>query len=522
MEPTTTRLTAAQRWLLAVSCLAIALVIASMAALYTALPEVAATSGATQLQLTWIVDGYTLALACLVLPAGALGDRYGRRAVLIAGLVIFAAASALPLLVDSPLWLIFARAIAGVGAALVMPSTLSLLTSGFPEDRRSTAVGLWSGVAGAGAVLGLLGSGMLLQMWSWVSVFIAMAVSGAALTVAAFTVPESVDETRPTLDAWGAITAAIAIGMFVVAAIEAPIRGWTDTVVIGLFSSAVVAAAAFVAVELRVEHPLLDLRLFADRGFGSGAASVAVQYLVSFGVFMLFVQFLQLIFGYAPLLSAVALAPMVVPIIALSAIAPRLAERFGLRLLTFLGLAAIGIGLLLLSRLTADSTYLDLLWPLLVMSIGLGVCTAPATAAIIAGTPVEKHGVASAVNDAAREIGAAIGVAVAGSILAAGYSDRIAAVLPRLPEQAREPVGDSLAAALEVTERVGPAAQPLADLAKDAFAHGAQQSAIALGILTLVAAVAIGVWAPGRRAAKQVLVTKEPVRESEKQEASVV
>jgi len=499
MQPTTTRLSAAQRWMLVVSCLAIALVIASMAALYTALPDIAAASGATQKQLTWIVDGYTLALACLVLPAGALGDRYGRRAVLIAGLLVFAVASALPLLLDSPMWLIVARTIAGTGAALVMPSTLSLLTTGFPENKRGSAVGVWSGVAGAGAVLGILGSGLLLEQWSWLSIFVAMAVCGGALAVAAFTVPESIDESRPTLDPMGGLTAAIAVGSIVVAAIEAPVRGWTDLMVIGLFGTAAVSAAAFVAVELRVPNPMLDLRLFADRGFGSGAISVTVQYLVSFGVFMLFVQFLQLIFGYAPLMSAVALAPMVLPIIVLSAISPRLAERFGLRLLTFLGLAGIGIGLLLLSRLTAESNYPDLLVPLLVMSVGLGLCTAPATAAIIAGTPVEKHGVAAAVNDASREIGAAIGIAISGSLLAAGYSEQIASVLPSLPEQAREPVGDSLAAALEVSERSGPAGEPLADLAKDAFAHGAQQSSIALGVLTLVAAFAVGAWAPGPR-----------------------
>ncbi|MEU7144524.1 MFS transporter [Nocardia sp. NPDC046473] len=493
-----TRLSATQRWMLVLSCAAVALVVGSMAALYTALPELATATGATQQQLTWIVDGYTLALACLVLPAGALGDRYGRRIVLVVGLSVFALASATPLLFDSPTWLIGARAVAGVGAALVMPSTLSLLTAGFPEARRGNAVGLWAGVAGAGAVLGILGSGLLLERWSWLSVFLAMAVAGALLMLAGCTIPESVDQERPAMDPWGAVTSAAAVGLIVVAAIEAPARGWLDPLVVAMFVGGLLAAAIFTVVELRVAQPLLDVRLFARRGFAAGTMSVTIQFLVTFGVFMLLVQFLQLILGYRPLTSALAMAPMVVPMVAISAVAPWVADRIGLRWPTFAGLVVLGVGLVAVSRLTVDSTYLDLLWPLLVMSTGLGLCTAPATAAIIAGTPIEKHGVAAAVNDAAREVGAAIGIAVAGSMLAAGYSDRIAPALPRLPEVARGPVADSLAAALQVADRAGPQAQPLAEFAKAAFIHGAQQSCLALGYLAFAAAVVVGVWAPGR------------------------
>ncbi|BDT99366.1 MFS transporter [Nocardia sputorum] len=498
MESTTTHLSAAQRWVLTISCLTVALVIASMAALYTALPEIAAATGASQQQLTWVVDGYTLALACLVLPAGALGDRYGRRVVLIIGLFVFAAASATPALLDTPGWLIAGRTAAGVGAALVMPSTLSLITAGFPEARRGNAVGLWAGVAGAGAVLGILGSGLLLEWWSWVSIFLAMAVAGLVLMIAGCTLPESVDRDRPRLDAWGGVTSAVAVGSLVSAAIAAPERGWVDPVVIGAAVTAVVAAAAFVAIETRVAHPLLDLRLFADRGFGSGTASVTLQFLVCFGTFLLMVQFLQLILGFRPIVSALAMAPMMVPMVAVSAVAPRLAERVGLRLPIAGGLVIIGVALVALSRVDVDTTYLDLLWPFLIMSAGTGLCTAPATAAIIAGTPVEKHSIAAAVNDAAREVGAAIGIAIAGSILAAGYSHRIAPALPRLPDQIREPVGDSLAAALETTERMGPQAAPLAEFAESAFVHGAGQSALALAVITFVAAILIGVWAPGR------------------------
>ena len=489
-------LTGGQKWTLVVSCLSVALVIGSMAALYTSLPDIAAQTGATQSQLTWVVDGYTLVLAGLVLPAGAVGDRFGRRLVLILGLFVFAAASLIPLIVADPWWLISARAIAGLGAALVMPSTLSLLTAGFPEHQRGRAVGVWAGVAASGAVVGVLCSGALLEVWTWRAIFVGLAVAGLALMIAALTLPKVVQETHPPLDYVGSLCIAAAVG--VVAVTEAPLRGWTDGWVLGLFAAGVVGSAVFVVVELRREHPLLDLRLFADRGFGSGALSLVLQFLVIFGGFFLLVQYLQLVAGFAPFQSALALTPLIVPIVIISLIAPRLAERYGLRLVTAPGMLLIAVGLYFVSRLGVDAAYSDFLWPLLAMGSGLGLVTAPATTAIVAATPVEKHGVAAAVNDASRELGAAIGVAIAGSVLAAGYSSRIQPVLPTVPPVVREPISDSLAAALQVADQSGPSGEPLADIARDAFAHGNSHAALALSAITTVSAVILGIWAPGR------------------------
>ena len=510
MNATTTEQAPAQsRWVVVVSCLAVALVIASMAALYTALPEIASATGATQSQLTWIIDGYTLALACLVLPAGALGDRYGRRIVMITGLMIFTLASALPLLLDGPGWLIGSRALGGVGAALVMPSTLSLLTAGVEPERRNTAVGIWAGTVGGGAILGILGSGLLLWQWSWLSIMIAMAVAGAVLAVAACTVPESTDSDRARFDPWGAVTGAAAVGLIVIAALEAPARGWTDPLVLVAVAAGLVVAAAFVLIELRVAEPLLDVRLFAARGFSTGTVSVAVQFLLSFGLFMLIVQFFQLILGYSPLLSAVAMAPMIVPMLGLSIIAPGLAQRYGLRLPTTVGLVIVGIGLLCLSRLTGTSGFVDVLWPLLILSTGLGLSAAPATAAIVDGAPNDKQGVAAAVNDAAREMGAALGIALSGSILASGYAHRMAEIADQIPEPIREPVTGSLAGALEVAERIGPPAKPLAAHAEAAFAHGLHQATLVLGVATLVVAAILAFWAPTRERPAPVDVVEE-------------
>lgn len=488
-----------EKWTLVVSCLSVALVIGSMAALYTSLPDIAATTGATQSELTWVVDGYTLALACLVLPAGALGDRYGRRAALIVGLIVFSAASLIPLAVQEPMWLIAARAVAGVGAAFVMPSTLSLLTAGVPEHHRGRAVGIWAGVAGSGAVLGILASGLLLEVWSWQSIFIGLAGAGVVLLVAASTLSESRDESPPPMDYVGSVLVAVAIGLVVVAVTEAPVRGWTDLLVLGLAGGGIVALTGFVVVELRRRNPLLDLRLFAHRGFGSGTLSITLHFLVMFGVFLLLVQYLQLVMGYRPLQSAVALAPIVVPLVLISLFATRLSDRFGLRSITVTGLVVMAAGLYLTSRLGVDAAYLELFWPLTVMGTGLGLCTAPATAAIVGAVPDESQGVAAAVNDAARELGAAVGIAIAGSVLAARYTDGIASTLPAVPAAAREPFTESLAAALQVVEASGPSAQHLADVAKAAFVDGIAQASTVLAVISAASAVILTAWAPGRQ-----------------------
>ncbi|MBJ7336439.1 MAG: MFS transporter [Mycolicibacterium sp.] len=492
-----------QKWTLTVSCLAVALVIGSMAALYTSLADIAVATGATQTQLTWVVDGYTLALACVLLPAGALGDRYGRRGTLVVGLVVFSVASLIPLFVSDPVWLIAARALAGLGAAFTMPSTLSIMTATFPAEQRGRAVGIWAGVAGTGAVLGMLCSGLLLQWWSWESIFVAFAMAGVALLVAACTLPESRQQSRHSLDFVGSLSVMLAIGLIVVALVEAPARGWTDPMVLGLFAGGAVATLVFVVVELRITHPLLQLRLIADRGFGSGALSVAMQFLVMFGLAFLIVQFVQLILGYDAMQSALAIAPLGLPLLVVSASTVWLGPRVGLRLLTVSGFLLIAAGLFLMSRLGAEAVYLDILWPLLLLGAGMGLCVAPATTAIVDATPEEDQGVAAAVNDACREVGAAIGIAIAGSILAAGYTNRIRPALADLPLQARDAFSDSLAAALQVAQSMGPAGERAAASAQSAFIHGYGQAMLILAIVTVVSAIVLALWAPERESRRE-------------------
>lgn len=488
-----------RRWrTVVVSCLAVALVIAAMAALYTALPALATDTGATQVQATWIVDGYTLALACLVLPAGSISDRYGRRRVLIAGLGVFAIASAVPLFISALAGLIAARVVAGAGAAMVMPSTLSLITAGFPERSAPRAIGMWAGFAGVGGMLGLVGSGLLLQHWSWQSIFGGLAVAAVILLAAAFSLQESRAATTIRLDPLGAITSIAAIGMLVWALIAAGDRGWGDRWILTAMAGATVATVAFVVTELWVRSPLLQLRLLARRGFSAGAVSITIQFLVTFGLFLINVQYLQLMLGYSPLGSALAVLPMGAGVVALSIFSPRLAARYGLRLPTTAGFIALTAGLLLMSRQTPASGYPGVLVPLLVISFGLGLAAAPATAAIITETDADHHGVAAAVNDAAREIGAALGIAIAGTVLAAGYRSTVTPALEHIPEPARTPLAHSLAATTQLADRVGPRAQPLLEVSRTAFLHGLHLTALTLAALTLITAIALTIWAPGR------------------------
>ncbi|TCJ97653.1 MFS transporter [Nocardia alba] len=489
---------AARVWALIVACLAVGLVIAGMVALYGALPSIATATGASQQQLTWITDSYTLALACLVLPGGALGDRYGRRRMMVAGLLVLAAGSLIPLVVSGPVWLIAARAVTGVGAALVMPSTLSLLTAGFPASRRGLAVGVWAAAVASGGAIGLLGAGVLLMWWSWTAILIAMAGAGLVLAVAACTVAESVEESRVRFDTAGAVVGAVAVGSVVVAASEVPLVGWGDPLVLVLLAVGLGSSALFVAVELRADAPMLDVRLFADRKFGSGAFTITAQFLVVFGVFMLVVQYLQLVLGYGPLGAALAVSPIMVPLVLVSPVAPWLSERIGLRAMMASGLAVTAVGMYGLARLSVHGGYSELVWALVVIGLGIALSATPATAAIVGAVPAHKHGVAAAVNDATREVGAAIGIAVVGSLLAAGYRERIEPVVAALPLELRAPVVASPAAALAAAEAIGPAARPLVERIEEAFVHGSGAAAMVLAAGVLAAAAVVVFWAPGR------------------------
>ena len=495
---------------LAAMCLALVLVVAGVSMLAVGLPDIATDLRLSQTSVTWVADSYALVLASLLLVAGAIGDRYGRRGALLTGVVLFGTGALLSALSGSGGELIAARALTGIGGALIMPGTLSTITSVFPPEERARAVGIWAGFAGAGGTLGMLGAGWLLGAFSWPSIFIATTVVAAAtfVTIVAF-VPTTRATEHVGLDPVGAVLSAAAIGGLVLGIIESPNRGWIDPLTITGIVAGLVLAAVFVWWELRVDHPLLDPRLFRHAGFATGSTSILVLFLALFGVFLVLLQYLQLILGYSALKSAAALLPMTFVMIPISTVAAPLAERFGQRLVGGAGLAMSGAGLVAFGTLGADGGVLRLVVAQVILAIGIGLAMTPATNAIVSSLPTAKQGVASAVNDTTREIGTALGIAIMGSTFNSGYRHALDSHLIGLPVTAAHQAREAPGLAFQVAGGLGQRGDALVQAARDAFASGMRLAMILGAVLLVGAAVYTALRAPGRPGENDDVVVTE-------------
>lgn len=482
---------------LCVLCAALVLVIGSMTSLATALPVIGRSTGATQGELTWIVDAYAVTFAGLLLPAGALGDRYGRRRMLILGLVIFAAASAAGPLFGSPDSLIVVRAICGVGAALVMPASLSLITTSFREEHQDRAIGMWAAVATVAGALGIVFAGICLEVSDWRAVFHLSAVAAVAVALASPVVAESSDAEHPPLDWWGAALSAAAIGLIVFGINLAPHAGWASPGVWTCVICGSLLGVVFTRVELRLANPLLDVRVFRSRPVSLGTITLAGLFAGMFAFFLVGMQYLQLIQGRSALSAGLAVIPMAITLIPLSLAAPYLVSWAGLRAVTTAGFGALAAAFLVLAK-TGDSGSGTFLLAVLLIGVSLGLCVTPATVAILHSVPASKKGVASAVNDAAREVGAAFGLAVAGTLLATGYSGNVGTAINALPEPARDQANASLAGAMEVGRLLGPNGQAAVHEARAAFLEGMHSAYLACAVFAIVSALAVIAFAPAR------------------------
>jgi EmrB/QacA subfamily drug resistance transporter len=481
--------------ILGVMCLALVMVVAGVSMLANALPHLAEGLGASQSQQQWIVDAYALTLAAFLLPAGALGDRFGRRGALIVGLVIFGGAAGLAATAGSASALIGFRAAMGIGAALIMPGTLSTITSVFPPEERAKAVGIWAGFAGTGGTLGLLISGALLEGFYWGSIFLVTAgFALAALIGVVLVVPSTKSSEHVSLDPTGAVLSALGIGLLVLGIIEGPERGWTSWLTLGSLAAGVVLIAAFLRAELRNDRPMLDPRLFGHHGFASGSASLFLQFFAMFGFFFVSLQFLQLVLGYSALTAAIALMPMAILILPLSVVAGTLSERFGHKLVGGTGLALSAAGFGMFATLGTHSGYLPFLAATLVIGAGAALAMTPATNAIVASLPRAKQGVASAVNDTARELGAAFGVAVLGSAFNTGYRHDIDGHLGGLPGSVAAQVREAPAIAVKVARGLANGST-LQHVAQQAFTVGMRYAVLVGMGLLLVGA--LFVWIRG-------------------------
>jgi EmrB/QacA subfamily drug resistance transporter len=406
------------RLILISMCISLGAVVSAVSSLNVALPDLARATGASTTELQWIVDAYALVFAGLLLPAGALGDRLGRRGVLLAGLAVFGGGALVATQLSDPAPLIAVRAVMGIGAAMIMPTTLSIITSTFPPETRDRAVGVWAGVAGGSALVGLLAAGLLLEAFDWSSVFglnAVLALAGALMTLRF--VPRGATEAAP-LDGIGAALSALGLTGIVYGFIEGPNHGWTSGPVVTAFAGGAVLLTAFVVWELRREQPMLDPRLFKLAGFASGSLSVFVQFFALFGVIFVVLQYLQFVLHYTPLQAGAALAPTALIMVALAPRVPKLVERAGVRRVGPAGLVLIALGLLVIATMGVSASYWHLLAGLVLLGVGMALAAPPATAAIVSSLPDDKQGVASAVNDTAREVGGALGIAVLGSVLA--------------------------------------------------------------------------------------------------------
>jgi EmrB/QacA subfamily drug resistance transporter len=475
---------------LAAMCLALVLVVAGVTMLVNALPLIAEDLGLSQAKQSWVIDAYALPFAALLLIAGALGDRYGRRGALLAGALLFAVGSLLAALSTSGNELLACRAVTGVGAALVMPGTLSTITSVFPLEQRARAVGIWSGFAMSGGMLGLLASGLLLREFWWGSVFVAAAAVAVVTFLAiAVTVPSTCSIEPVSLDPVGTMLSIIGIGGLVFGIIEGPEAGWTSPVTVGGLVVGVVGLVGFVWWELRVDEPVLDPRLFRLRGFGTGSASLFILFLAMFGFFLVSIQFLQLILGYSPLKAAVALLPQMLLMMPVATLAAPLSLKVGQRLLCTIGLSLGAFALVIFATFDAGSTYWQFLAVVLLLSVAIGLAMTPATTAIVNSLPAAKQGVASAVNDTAREVGVAVGVAVLGTAFNVAYRNDISDHLTELPRTVADGAREAPAIALQSADRLGPDGTRLVTAAESAFISGLRAAVLLSAVLLALAAL---------------------------------
>jgi len=485
---------------LRIMCLALMMVVGAVASLNVALPELARSTGASQTQLQWIVAAYAVAFAALLLPAGALGDRIGRKPVLAAGLALFGVSSLAAIFLHEPGELIALRAAMGVGAAMIMPVTLSVITTIFPPEERGKAVGTWVGVAAGGGVIGLLASGVLLEWLPWQSIFVLnVALATLALLGTLAIVPATRDSHPPRLDLVGTLLSAAGLASLVFGVIEGPEHGWGAPATLLSLLVGVTGVAAFVLWELRRREPMLDPRHFARRGFAAGTLSMSVQFFAAFGFLFLALPYLQLVMGYSPLQAAGALVPMALVVIPLSRKAPAIAATIGVRVAGASGLSLMALGFAVLSTLEVGSSYPHFLAGLLPFGAGMALAGAPATTAIVASLPRSKQGVASAVNDVSRELGGALGIAVLGSLMNSVYRAEMAdSTGTTLPPVAAEKARGSLAAAQQIGEHLGPQGHQLLLQAQTAFLHGFTRGLVGGAAVLLLGALFVAVRAPGR------------------------
>ncbi len=495
-------------WILLVLNFSLLVIVLDNSILNVAIPTIVKELDASNSELQWIVDSYTLVFAGLLLTAGSLGDRFGRRPALQFGLVMFGIGSLASALAGSATQLIGTRAFMGIGGAFIMPATLSIITNVFPARERGKAIGIWAATAGVGIALGPLTGGFLLEHFYWGSVFLVnVPVVVIGVLAGIFLIPDSRDPSAPRLDVVGGILSIFGLGALLYAIIEGPDRGWTNDVTLVSFAIGGILLAAFFWWEARSDHPMLDLSFFKNPRFSAASGAIAVTFFSLFGALFVLTQYLQFVLGYSPLETGVRLLAFAIPMMIIAPLSPRFVDKLGTKLVVASGLTLSTVGLLLSLGLDESSSYGAIAWRMVVLASGMALTMAPSTTAIMGSLPLAKAGVGSAVNDTTRQVGGTLGVAVVGSVFASVYASQVGDAFGAagVPAAGIAAAKDSVGAALAVAAKApGAAANVLADAARSAFIDGMHTGLIVGAGVALLGAIAVLIWLPARARAADV------------------
>lgn len=496
-------------WVLLVLSASVFLVVVDNLIINVALPTLQRELDASVTSLQWIVDAYALIFACLLLAGGGLGDRWGRKRALQIGLILFAVFSAFAAFAGSANSLIVWRGAMGIGAALVFPATLAIITNLFIDPvERAKAIGLWSAVSGMAVAFGPVAGGFLLEHFWWGSVFlINVPIVALALLVGRFLVPESRERHHGRFDVVGLVLSVVAVGSLVFTVIESPHWGWGSLKSMAGFAIAAAVLAGFIRYESRLEQPLLDVTFFRNARFSAATGSIGIAFLSLFGFTFLVTQYFQFVRGYDPLESGLRTVPFAIGAGITAPLAARAALRWGTTRVVAAGLFNMSIGLFVVSRIDANTAYWGpIVISMLLIANGLSLVTSPSTEAVMGSVPRERAGVASAVNDISRELGGTLGVAITGAIFVSLYSPRIAdtfagipGLVEALPDGLFEQAQDSVGAAFVVVERSPASLQPqVADAVSQSFMNGFGTACLVMSAVALVGSLLALRFLPAR------------------------
>jgi EmrB/QacA subfamily drug resistance transporter len=498
-----------RRWItLAVLCVSLLVIVLDNSILNVALPTLAKSVkdggiGASESNLQWIVDSYTIVFAGLLLTAGSLGDRFGRYGALAIGLGVFGLGSGMAAFSNDPASLIAWRSFMGIGGALIMPATLSIITNVFTDPtERGRAIGVWAGVSAIGVGVGPVTGGFLLEHFWWGAVLLVnVPVVVIGLLLGWKYIPNSHDPSAPRLDPLGAVLSIVGLATLLWAVIEGPTRGWGSTPVLVGFAVGVVVLVAFAIWELTYSSPMLDFHFFVNPRFSAASGSITLTFMALFGVIFLLTQYLQSVLGYSALKAGAVLLPMSATMMVFAPLSSRVVERIGTKLVMVFGLTMAAIALLLQTGFDASSSIGAVIGVTMVLGLGMANIMAPATESIMGSLPRSKAGVGSAVNDTTRQVGGAVGVALLGSLLSSRYLSLVDRGLggQALPAGLHDKITGSVGPAVEIGKRLGgPTGERVLAVAKDAFVSGMHLAVVVAAVIILVAAVAVLLWLPAR------------------------